>query len=88
MTNFDSYLIYCNVLNTIIRSSFTVNCAPGFYAMSNGSCVPCPVGTYQPNEGSTDCLKCPYRLSKTEPGAVLESHCIDICKSENHSQFL
>lgn len=64
-------------------SYFAVNCAPGYYGMSNGSCVPCPVGTYQPNEGSAECNKCPYRRSQTELGAVLESQCIDICESEN-----
>ena len=48
--------------------------------MENRSCLPCPAGTYQPDEGSTACLKCPYRLSITEPGAFRESHCIDICK--------
>lgn len=62
---------------------FTVKCAPGDYGMSNGSCVPCPDGTYQPNEGSTECVNCPYRRSQTEPGTVIESQCIDICESES-----
>lgn len=63
-----------------------VNCAPGYYGMENRSCLPCPAGTYQPDEGSTACLKCPYRLSITEPGAFRESQCIDIsipCKPPN-----
>lgn len=34
-------------------------------------------------KGSTECIKCPYRRSQTEPGAVLESQCNDICKSIN-----
>ena len=51
--------------------------------MSNGSCVPCLDGTYQPNEGSTECVNCPYRRSQTEPGTVIESQCIDICESES-----
>ena len=60
-----------------------VNCAPGYFGIENRSCLPCPAGTYQPDERSTACLKCPYRLSITEPGAFRESQCIDICKSEN-----
>jgi len=55
-----------------------VICAPGYYGVANRTCLQCPSGTYQPDEGSTECLKCPFRLSLTEPGALRESQCIDI----------
>ena len=59
---------------------FSVICTPGYYGVANGTCLQCPSGTYQPDEGSTECLKCPFLLSLTEPGALRESQCIDICK--------
>lgn len=35
------------------------SCAAGEY-LSNGSCLKCPVNTYQPTGGAnTECLKCP-----------------------------
>lgn len=55
-----------------------VYCPPGYYEIGNRTCGPCPVGTYQPDEGSTECVKCPYRVSSTEPGAVRESQCIEM----------
>lgn len=55
-----------------------VYCPPGYYEIGNRTCGPCPVGTYQPNEGSTECVKCPYRVSSTEPGAVRQSQCIEM----------
>ena len=71
----------------MLCSYFAVNCALGYYGMSNGSCVPCPVGTYQSNQGNTECIKCPYIRSQTDLGAVLESQCIDICECENYYAF-
>ncbi|PFX29109.1 Fibulin-5 [Stylophora pistillata] len=55
-----------------------VYCPPGYYEVGNRTCEPCPVGTYQPDEGSTECVKCPYRDAFTEPGAVRESYCSDL----------
>ncbi|KAL9986757.1 hypothetical protein ACROYT_G000947 [Oculina patagonica] len=55
-----------------------VYCLPGHYGAANGTCLTCPVGTYQPDEGRSKCVKCPFRVSWTEPGAVRESQCVDI----------
>lgn len=63
-------------------------CPPGYYEVGNGTCEPCPVGTYQPDEGSTECVKCPYRVSSTEPGAVRESHCSDICEYKRLTSYM
>ena len=66
------------VLTLILTIS--VYCPPGYYEIGNRTCEPCPVGTYQPDDGSTKCVKCPHRVSYTEPGAARESLCIDICE--------
>ena len=63
-----------------LRLTVSVHCPPGHYEVGNRTCEPCPVGTYQPDDRSTECVKCPYRVSSTEPGAVRESQCIDICE--------
>lgn len=55
-----------------------VNCAPGNYEAGNRTCLQCPSGTYQPEEGRTECIKCPYRRSFTEPGAFTLSQCLDM----------
>ena len=64
----------------IVKFALAVYCPPGSYEVGNRTCHECPAGTYQPNDGSTKCLQCPYRVSYTEPGALRESQCIDICE--------
>lgn len=75
-----------NALKTCIRKVLivdfviSVHCQPGYYGVENETCLQCPVGTYQPDEGSPGCVKCPYRVSYTEPAAVRESQCVDKCE--------
>lgn len=74
--NFEMSRIRC-----VLSFCFSVNCAVGYYGVANGTCLPCPSGFYQPNVGRTECIKCPFRRSRTESGAFAQSQCIDICES-------
>ncbi|XP_068677677.1 uncharacterized protein [Montipora foliosa] len=58
-----------------------VNCAPGYYEVGNRTCLKCPSGTYQSEEGQTECIKCPFRRSFTATGAFTLSQCIDMSSS-------
>ena len=73
-----------NLYQSIYCIFHSVLCPPGSYGVANGTCLQCPVGTYQPDEGSTECVECPSRLPYTEIGAVRESQCADICEFNHY----
>ncbi|CAD5227116.1 unnamed protein product [Bursaphelenchus xylophilus] len=57
-----------------------VACASGsFYDQKTQSCIQCPAGQYQPNEGQLSCLTCPGNGVTTSPGAVSSEECKPRC---------
>ena len=53
------------------------------FSVDQQTCTPCPPGTYQPNEGKTECISCPSNISYVE-GAMTDEHCV-ICELEHVS---
>ena len=39
------------------------------------TCVPCRVGSYQPNSGQTVCMQCPDGFTTAQEGAIEKSQC-------------
>ncbi|GAB1600780.1 sushi, von Willebrand factor type A, EGF and pentraxin domain-containing protein 1-like [Argonauta hians] len=52
----------CSAKNMITvddsRTKKCVNCPIGYF-FKNDTCHPCPIGSYQDEEGKTECMKCP-----------------------------
>ena len=57
-----------------------MNCKPGQYG-KNGQCFPCPLNTYQSEEGQNTCLGCPGNSSTAQDGADDISLCLGGYKS-------
>jgi len=61
-----------------VNNFVCVNCPPGSHGALNGtlpSCFQCPVGTYQPNEGQTSCIPCPFGFNSYRKGLEKLSSC-------------
>ncbi|MBN3300553.1 THYG protein, partial [Amia calva] len=56
-----------------------VICPAGTFANS-GVCTPCPHGSYQHQEGSDFCNKCPQGRSTVSKGAFKATHCVTPCE--------
>ncbi|XP_054755195.2 sushi, von Willebrand factor type A, EGF and pentraxin domain-containing protein 1-like isoform X1 [Lytechinus pictus] len=55
-------------------------CRPGTYSMSGvESCSACPIGTYEPDRGSTECNACPDGLTTWTNGNTDVEYCTNIC---------
>ncbi|XP_069112079.1 sushi, von Willebrand factor type A, EGF and pentraxin domain-containing protein 1-like isoform X2 [Argopecten irradians] len=54
-------------------------CNPGTYNSESGlhPCVPCPVGTFQPNPGSLSCILCSNNMTTPLSGAITGDTCQD-----------
>ena len=53
------------------------NCPAGLsHNKENETCVECPIGTYQPVQGQTECLSCATNLTTAFNGTVEEEDCI------------
>ncbi|EKM54208.1 uncharacterized protein PHACADRAFT_257894 [Phanerochaete carnosa HHB-10118-sp] len=50
-------------------------CPAGEYGAVDGTCHPCPPGTYQPNAGSTSCIPTDPNFFAPAPGETMESPC-------------
>ena len=67
-------------------SCVSVNCPPGTRGARKGTspaCLPCPAGTYQPDQGQTSCVPCPAGSSSDRKG--LEN--LSSCKGETRHLF-
>jgi hypothetical protein len=59
---------------------------PGQYiAESIPKCLPCPVGQYQSNGGSTSCVSCPITYSTDTTGSISRSQCKELCRPDSYS---
>ena len=53
------------------------NCPAGlYYNLENDTCVNCPHGTYQTNQGQNECIHCGQNLTTAMEGTVEEQGCI------------
>ena len=52
------------------------NCPAGLYSTENETCDECPLGTYQPVQGQTECIPCGANLTTAFNGTVEEVDCI------------
>lgn len=59
---------------------YTVNCPPGTYGDANGHCTPCPIKTYQHEQGQTKCIPCGYGFTTRRKGAISPDECFDMRK--------
>ena len=58
-------------------SFFLANCPAGlYYNLENDTCVDCPHGTYQTNQGQNECIHCGQNLTTAMEGTVEEQGCI------------
>lgn len=63
-------------------SKVCVKCEPGYYSIKGGRCTKCPSGTYTPDFGTSQCLKCPEMMSSSEG-----SHYCDFVKNPMEIQL-
>ncbi|XP_060568832.1 uncharacterized protein LOC132727392 [Ruditapes philippinarum] len=57
-------------------------CFAGSKYVNNQRCVECEEGTYQPNNGSFQCIDCPFSIKYTPTtGAVSEDQCRSPCEA-------
>lgn len=57
-----------------------VNCATGTrFDSTTGTCVECPVGSYQDQEAQTTCKACASGKTTELPGSVADTACLTIC---------
>ncbi|XP_041371187.1 uncharacterized protein LOC121384729 [Gigantopelta aegis] len=63
-----------------------VACGVGtFHKKKQDLCMPCPKGTYQPDEGQTSCITCPSGTSTLGSGTKIIAGCMDTCKPHEYS---
>ena len=56
---------------------FLANCPAGlYYNLENDTCVDCPHGTYQTNQGQNECIHCGQNLTTAMEGTVEEKSCV------------
>ena len=66
-----------NLVFNIYFLYLIANCPAGsYYSAQNDACVECPLGTYQPVQGQTECICCGKNLTTSSNGTLEESDCI------------
>lgn len=67
--------IVCQVLNVFF---FKALCSPGSYNEQGGlePCITCPLSTYQPVDGATECYLCPDNSTTLSNGSVSVTDCV------------
>ena len=61
------------MLNNYINFIIVVECSPGTFSSTGYQpCSSCPVGTYQPNNGGTECFECDSGSPKAYCTAISE----------------
>ncbi|XP_008568520.1 PREDICTED: thyroglobulin [Galeopterus variegatus] len=56
-----------------------VKCPEGSYSQDE-QCIPCPVGFYQEQAGSSACVPCPVGRTTISTGAFSRTHCVTDCQ--------
>ncbi|XP_055886163.1 sushi, von Willebrand factor type A, EGF and pentraxin domain-containing protein 1-like [Biomphalaria glabrata] len=68
-----------------------VLCKPGFIGNDGlAPCIPCPVNTYQPKSGQTECIYCPPESGTAYNGSTSIMDCLqsDIINIQGDQQFI
>ncbi|KAL5253990.1 hypothetical protein ACHWQZ_G013676 [Mnemiopsis leidyi] len=56
-------------------------CVAGTYASADSiTCLPCPIGTYQPSSGSTECIQCDEGKTTETIGSEEQDECVGTCQ--------
>ena len=69
-----------------VFNSLAICPAGSYYSTKVNTCAKCPLGTYQPAQGQTECIFCGGNLTTAFNGTVKESDCIGNLFL-NHSYF-
>lgn len=59
------------------------NCPPGTFGTEDGPCIPCPLRTYQYEQGQVKCIPCDDGFITETEGALSSDECIDMSKISN-----
>uniref|UniRef100_A0A8C3VAH0 Signal peptide, CUB and EGF-like domain-containing protein 2 n=1 Tax=Catharus ustulatus TaxID=91951 RepID=A0A8C3VAH0_CATUS len=71
-----SQCVLCSALHIGVCSSLLDQCSPGEYSPDGFKpCVPCPLGTFQPEAGRVSCFPCGGGLTTRHSGASLFQDC-------------
>lgn len=62
-------------------------CTAGYQFIpgNGGTCVSCPLNTYQPNAGGFSCLPCPNGGYTTTTGSTSDTQCFSYCTNGQHN---
>ena len=72
-----SHFLYIYFKLSKTFSFFLANCPAGlYYNLENDTCVDCPHGTYQTNQGQNECIHCGQNLTTAMEGTVEEKDCV------------
>ncbi|KAI1232600.1 signal peptide protein [Lamprotornis superbus] len=72
----EQFLCGCRLTHTYNHNIIIYNCSPGEYSPDGFKpCVPCPLGTYQPEAGRVSCFPCGGALTTRHSGASLFQDC-------------
>ncbi|KAK3594308.1 hypothetical protein CHS0354_018972 [Potamilus streckersoni] len=69
------------ITGSISSTQCVATCNSGFFRTTNGSCEPCPVGTYQSSTEQPSCLSCPLGTTTNQIASTSNTQCIDICSA-------
>ena len=65
----------------VVQGSNCVECAIGtFYNIETKLCIPCPLGSYQNELGSTSCKACPIIMNKSGTTSTVGARSVNECK--------
>ncbi|XP_069692830.1 sushi, von Willebrand factor type A, EGF and pentraxin domain-containing protein 1-like isoform X3 [Periplaneta americana] len=77
---FKSELKFICASGSVLKGGTCIKCPVGtFYNVVTASCESCPIGHYQPAEGSTTCLSCPPGSSTRRIHAKNARECKSLC---------
>lgn len=73
-------IVQINAKGNFLTTSCLDNCPPGTYGNADGQCTPCPIKTYQYEQGQTKCMSCQYGFATKRKGALSPVECYDARK--------
>ncbi|ESO97498.1 hypothetical protein LOTGIDRAFT_181491 [Lottia gigantea] len=73
---------------SILKNNICIACSIGTYMSKHEKkCLPCPSGTFQDEEGRTECKKCPSKIPNSGvEGAANALQCLELCEPGHYSE--
>ena len=62
------------MIKSLMCGGETAKCRPGYYT-AGSSCLPCKIGTYQPNANQGSCIQCEYNIKTNSTASTSENDC-------------